>query len=129
VRFPNVILYGFRSAFNGTYYIASPSGGSVPMYTVDGIGRPFYVMVFAPSPGTPAVPTLRRPSRADRRKDVAPERRSSRRLRQSPWFDSTRTDPDPDKNEWIGFDTPSEWPCADGRKSQIISLHSTPTAP
>ena len=126
IRYPNVILYGFRSAFNGTYYIASPARGKVPIYTVDGIGRPFYVMVFAPS-----AEALRQFQRFAGLQELVAEKSFAAKTFEPSFAPVAvesvrlRTDPDPDKNEWIGYDAPSEWQCIDGRKIQVVSLHST----
>ena len=51
-RRPEMLLLGFRSGFNGTYYISMGTGGTYPLRLSEGApgrGRPFYLLVFAPN--------------------------------------------------------------------------------
>jgi hypothetical protein len=48
---PEVLLLGFRSAFDGTYPFEAAPKGHIPLHLADdpNQGRPFYVLVFAPT--------------------------------------------------------------------------------
>jgi hypothetical protein len=124
-RYPNIILYGFRSAFRGTYYITSPPRGKVKVDTIDGVGRPFYVLVLAPSPHA-----LRRFQQFAGLFELLNEKTYGGQTFEPSFapvvidYAKLRTDPDPEKNEWVGFEAPTEWNCGDGRRVQIHSLQA-----
>jgi hypothetical protein len=128
-RFPNIILYGFRSAFRGAYYVSSPPRGKVLINTLDGVGRPFYVLVLAPSAaalkqfeqfaGLYELLNDKTYGGQTFEPSFAPVVVDSAKL---------RNDPDPAKNEWVAFETPSDWRCGDGAHVQIHSLQSTSSA-
>lgn len=127
-RFPNVILYGFRSAFNGTYYIASPARGKEQIYTLDGIGRPFFVLILSPSSEA-----LRQFQRFAGLHELIADKTFGGKVFEPSFapvaIESVRlaADPDPEKNEWGAHDAPSEWSCTDGRRCQVLSLSATPS--
>ncbi|MGH9420845.1 MAG: hypothetical protein ACRD3J_12785, partial [Thermoanaerobaculia bacterium] len=50
LRYPYVALYGFRSAFRGIYYVETLPKHRVQVDTLDGTGRPFYLLIMAESP-------------------------------------------------------------------------------
>ncbi|HXJ40883.1 MAG TPA: hypothetical protein VNH18_16500 [Bryobacteraceae bacterium] len=124
-RFPNAILYGFRSAFRGTYYIASRARGKFAVDTLDGIGRPFYVLVLAPS-----TQDLRQFQRFGGLHELIGEKTFAGKTFEPSLAPVSvesvhlNSDSDPDKNDFDP-DGVSDWRCTNGRWSQIHVLRVT----
>src|ERR1044071_5514249 len=122
-KYPNLILYGFRSAFQGTYYVTSPPRGKMFVNTIDGIGRPFYVLILAKSPDA-----LRRFQQFAGLFELLNEKTYGGQTFEPSLapvvvdYARLRTDPDPDKNEWAGSVAPTAWRCGDGRRVQFHPL-------
>lgn len=124
VRFPYVALYGFRSAFQGIYYVETAPRHRVDLEALDGTGRPFYLMVMAES-----FDDLGQFKQMTGLLELATDRRYDARVFEPSLppvlVKSVELRPDPKRSAWDPFVGHEDWVCGE-RFSQIKSYIDKP---
>lgn len=123
-RFPYVALYGFRSAFQGIYYVETTPRHRVDLEALDGTGRPFYVLIMAES-----FDDLGQFKQMTGLLELATDRRYDARTFEPSLppvlVKSVELRTDPKGGAWDPFAAHAQWTCGE-RFSQIQSYRAKP---